>query len=39
MAKAGAVITPDAARLAAYDRDYRIILAMHEQHRALDRVL
>ncbi len=38
MAKAGAVITPDRARRAAYDRDYRIFLAMHEQRRALDTI-
>ena len=38
MAKAGAVITPDRARRAAYDRDYRIFLAMHEQRRALDAI-
>ena len=36
MAKDGAVITPDPARRAGYDRDYRIFLAMHEQRRALD---
>jgi D-ribulokinase len=38
MAKAGAVITPDPARRAAYDRDYRAFLAMHEQRRALDAI-
>ena len=38
MAKAGAVITPDPARQAGYDRDYRVFLAMHEQRRALDAI-
>jgi hypothetical protein len=38
MANDGAVITPDRARRAAYERDYRIFLAMHEQRRALDAI-
>jgi FGGY-family pentulose kinase len=38
MANAGAVITPDPAGRAGYDRDYRIFLAMHEQRRALDAI-
>jgi FGGY-family pentulose kinase len=38
MAKGGAVTTPDPARRSAYDRDYRIFLAMHEQRRALDAI-
>ncbi len=38
MAKQGAVIAPDRAQRAAYDRDYRIFLAMHEQRRALDAI-
>ncbi len=39
MANAGAVITPDPAWRATYDRDYRIFLAMHEQRRALDAIV
>ena len=38
MARAGDVIAPDPARSAAYDRDYRVFLAMHEQRRALDSI-
>ena len=38
MAKEGAVIEPDASRRAAFDRDYRIFLTMHDQRRALDRL-
>jgi FGGY-family pentulose kinase len=38
MAKDGAMNTPDPARRAGYDRDYRIFLAMHEQRRALDAI-
>jgi hypothetical protein len=38
MAKDGAMITPDPARQAGYDRDYRTFLAMHEQRRPLDAI-
>ncbi|MGI9436198.1 MAG: FGGY-family carbohydrate kinase [Geminicoccaceae bacterium] len=36
MTKVGGVIEPAAERRAAYDRDYRVFLAMHEHRRALD---
>jgi hypothetical protein len=35
---AAAGIPPDPARRAIYDRDYRVLLAMHEQRRALDAI-
>ncbi len=38
MARQGEVIAPDPARAAAYARDYRVFLAMHEQRRALDAI-
>ena len=38
MAKEGQVIEPDASRRAAFDRDYRVFLTMHDQRRALDRL-
>ena len=38
MAGPGNVIEPDAVRRAAFDRDYRIFLAMHDQRGALDRL-
>jgi FGGY-family pentulose kinase len=39
MAQPGTTRRPNAARRAAYDRRYRAFLEMHEQRRALDRVL
>jgi hypothetical protein len=39
MARDGRVIEPDPRRRAHYDRDYRVFLAMHEQRRALDRIV
>jgi FGGY-family pentulose kinase len=38
MTREGEVVTPDPARAAAYERDYRVFLAMHEQRRALDAI-
>jgi ribulose kinase len=38
MARAGEVRAPNPARAAAYARDYRIFLAMHEHRRALDAI-
>jgi len=38
MAKTGDIIKPDASRRAAFDRDYRIFLTMHDQRGALDRL-
>ncbi|MGI9420126.1 MAG: FGGY-family carbohydrate kinase [Geminicoccaceae bacterium] len=38
MARTGTGIEPDARRRAAFDRDYRIFLTMHDQRRALDRL-
>ena len=39
MAQPGTTRRPDAARRAVYDRRYRVFLEMHEQRRALDRLL
>jgi FGGY-family pentulose kinase len=39
MAREGRVVRPDPARRAAYERDWRAFLLMHEQRRALDAVL
>jgi FGGY-family pentulose kinase len=39
MARAGPVTEPNPATRAAYDRDYRIFLAMHDQRRALERIV
>jgi FGGY-family pentulose kinase len=39
MAQPGTTRRPDATRRAAYDRRYRAFLEMHEQRRALDRLL
>ncbi len=38
MAKEGAVRTPSPARRAGFDRDFRVLLAMHDQRAALDRL-
>jgi D-ribulokinase len=38
MARDGALIAPNPATRAGYDRDYRIFLAMHEQRCALERI-
>jgi ribulose kinase len=38
MTREGEVIAPDSAKAAAYERDYRVFLAMHEQRRALDAI-
>ncbi len=38
MAKEDRIIEPDAGRRAAFDRDYRIFLTMHDQRGALDRL-
>ena len=38
MARTGAGMEPDARRRAAFDRDYRIFLTMHDQRQALDRL-
>ena len=38
MAGTGRIIEPKASRRAAFDRDYRIFLTMHDQRRALDRL-
>ena len=38
MARAGELIEADRSRRSAYDRDYRIFLAMHDQRPALDRL-
>ncbi|MGI9510762.1 MAG: FGGY-family carbohydrate kinase [Geminicoccaceae bacterium] len=38
MSKTGEVIEPDTSRRAAFDRDYRIFLTMHDQRGALDRL-
>ena len=38
MAKEGRIIEPDARERAAFDRDYRIFLTMHDQRGALDRL-
>ena len=39
MARDGAVIQPNPAMRAAYDRDYRVFLTMHEQRQALDAIV
>jgi ribulose kinase len=39
MAQPGTTRRPDPARRAGYDRRYRAFLEMHEQRRALDRLL
>jgi FGGY-family pentulose kinase len=39
MAQPGTTRPPDPARRAGYDRRYQAFLAMHEQRRALDRIL
>ena len=39
MAQPGTTRRPDAARRQAYDRRYLAFLEMHEQRRALDRLL
>ena len=38
MAREGALITPNPALRARYDRDYRAFLLMHEQRRALEHI-
>lgn len=38
MQQSGVARQPDPARRAAYDRDYRVFLKMHEQRRALDEI-
>jgi ribulose kinase len=38
MSRPGRVTAPNPATRAAYDRDYRVFLAMHDQRRALDRI-
>jgi FGGY-family pentulose kinase len=39
MQQGGTARQPDAAKRAAYDRDYRIFLQMHEDRRTLDRMM
>jgi ribulose kinase len=39
MTRDGEVIAPDPSRAAAYERDYRVFLAMHDQRRALDAII
>lgn len=39
MSRAAEVREPDPAKRAGFDRDYRIFLLMHEQRRAIDRIV
>ncbi|MEK0081984.1 FGGY-family carbohydrate kinase [Benzoatithermus flavus] len=39
MSRTDEIRSPDPARRAGFDRDYRIFLLMHEQRRAIDRIV